>query len=86
VSADRDPWVRFDEAFPAARHGEPLLTPLTRTMLEAVTGDPDDSDLVLRATCHPLAGLRASYDSKAGTLTLSCEACDRLVAAVVVQR
>jgi hypothetical protein len=63
-----------------------MLTPLTRAMLEAVTGDGDDSELVLRATCHPRAGLRAAYDRQAGTLTLMCEACNRLVAAVVVQR
>jgi hypothetical protein len=63
-----------------------MIAPLTRAMLEAVTGDPDDSDLILRATCHPLAGLRASYNPKAGTLALTCDACNRLVVAVVVQR
>lgn len=67
---------------------ESLLTPLTRTLLDPVTihGGEYDGELVVRASCHPAAGLRAAYDRATGTLTLACATCDRLVAAIVVQR
>jgi hypothetical protein len=64
-----------------------LLAPLTRTVLDvcAIEDGEFADELVLRATCHPGAGLCVAYNAATGTLTLSCHVCDRFVAAVVVQ-
>lgn len=63
-----------------------LVMPFTRSLLDVLTvdGGEHDGELVLRAACHPAAGVRASYDRAVGTLALACHACDRLVAVIVV--
>lgn len=66
------------------RHG--LLIPFKRPILDAAAIKSGEfaGELLMRAACHADAGLRAEYHADTGTLALSCHACDRLVAAIVV--
>ena len=67
-----------------------MAAPLTRAVLDraqcSVPGctHEDHSQMFVHGSCHPRAGLVASYHLARGSLALYCKQCSKLVAEIAV--